>query len=158
LAKKVVAMCEIEPHHSVLEPSAGTGALLKPIGRKDNVLAVEIDEKMANDLTNEGYDVFNASFEEVAARIPLVDRIVMNPPFGPKQKDIHHIMMAYNLLKKGGIMVAIMGENDLYYKTELTHEFNQFLERVGAEIEEVPVRSFLCSGTRVDTVIVKIRK
>ena len=158
LAKKVVEMCEIEPHHTVLEPSAGTGALLKPIGRKDNVLAVEIDPAMAHQLEDEGYDVFNTSFEEASARLSLVDRIVMNPPFGPKQKDIQHIMMAYKLLKQGGVMVAIMGENDLYYNTELTNTFNTFLRIVNATVEEVPIRSFLCSGTRVDTVIVKIKK
>ena len=82
----------------------------------------------------------------------------MNPPFGPNQLDIKHIMLAYQQLKPGGILVGIMGENDLYYNTPLTKEFNAFLKSVNAEVTEVPIRSFLASGTRVDTVIVKIKK
>ena len=162
LAEYVVKLCEIEDDHLVLEPSAGTGALLKPIGRTKNIMAIEIDEDMASELENDGYSVvINKSFED-AVKLGDVgqwfDRIVMNPPFGPNQKDIQHIMMAYDLLKPGGIMVAIMGENDLYYKTDRTKRFNQFLKLVDAHVEEVPIRSFLASGTRVDTVIIKIRK
>ena len=56
------------------------------------------------------------------------------------------------------LLVGIMGENDLYYNTPLTKEFNAFLKSVNAEVTEVPIRSFLASGTRVDTVIVKIKK
>lgn len=162
LAKHVVELAEIEPHHYVLEPSAGSGALLRPIGRKNHIVAVEIDDSLATGLMEADYGtVINSSFEDAISNGDVgqwFDRIVMNPPFGPRQKDIQHIMLAYSLLKEGGILVAIMGENDLYYNTELTRSFNEFLKNVNAEVEEVPLRSFLCSGTRVDTVIVKIRK
>lgn len=160
LAYQVFQMCEIGPEHSVLEPSAGLGALLNPIGRVENVYAVEIDDGMASILEKMGYNVIHSSIEDAIAvnAVPMVDRVVMNPPFGPNQLDIKHIMLAYQQLKPGGILVGIMGENDLYYNTPLTKEFNAFLKSVNAEVTEVPIRSFLASGTRVDTVIVKITK
>lgn len=162
LAEYVVKLAEIKPHHRVLEPSAGRGALLKPLGRKTNILAIEIDENLANDLMADDYGyVINSSFEDAIKNGDVgqwFDRVIMNPPFGPRQLDIKHIRLAYDLLLPGGILVAIMSENDLFYDTPLTQRFNNFLESVNAHVEEVPMRSFLASGTRVDTVIVKIRK
>lgn len=162
LANYIIKLAEIEPHHLILEPSAGSGALLKPLGRKNNIVAIEIDELLATELIKSEYDcVFNTSFEEAIKNgivAQCFDRVIMNPPFGPGQLDIKHILMAYELLVPNGILVAIMSENDLYYNTQLTKEFNNFLKRVNAHIEEVPMRSFLASGTRVDTVIVKIKK
>jgi predicted RNA methylase len=160
LAEYVVKLGEIDDSHTVLEPSAGKGALLKPLGRTKNVTAVEIDTNLANELQAMGYNVINKSFEDaiIDGDLGTFDRIIMNPPFGPGQKDIKHISKAYSLLKPGGILVGIMSENSLYYKTVLTKSFNHFLKSVGAHIEETPMRSFLQSGTRVDTVIIKITK
>lgn len=162
LAKYVVELAEIEDHHLILEPSAGSGALLRPIGRTSNIMAIEIDDGLATGLMEVGYGtVINSSFEKAIQDGDVgqwFDRVVMNPPFGPNQLDIKHIMMAYKCLKPNGILVAIMSENDLYYDTPCTKEFNEFLKSVDAHVEEVPFRSFLASGTRVDTVIVKIKK
>jgi 16S rRNA G1207 methylase RsmC len=128
-------------------------------------MAIEIDDSLATGLMEVGYSVvINNSFEDVVKSGEVgqwFDRIIMNPPFSTpteKQIDIKHIMMAYNLLVPGGILVAIMAENDLYYDTPRTKNFNAFLKLVNAHIEEVPFRGFLASGTRVDTVIVKIKK
>ena len=162
LAEYVIKLAEIEPHHIVLEPSAGNGALLRPLERKNNIVAVEIDEHLASELVKAEYDcVINSSFEQAIKNGDVgqwFNRVIMNPPFGPRQLDIKHILMAYELLVPGGILVAIMAENDLYYNTQLTNEFNNFLKSINAHVEEVPMRSFLASGTRVDTVIVKIKK
>lgn len=162
LAEYVVKLAEIEPHHLVLEPSAGSGALLRPLGRKNNIVAVEIDDSLATGLMEAEYGcVINSSFEKAIENGDVgqwFDRIILNPPFGPNQLDIKHILLAYSLLKPGGILVAIMSENDLYYDTQLTKDFNAFLKSVNAHVEETTFRSFLASGTRVDTVIVKIKK
>ena len=162
LAQRVVELAEIASEHTVLEPSAGSGALLRPIGRKNNIVAIEIDDSLATGLMEAEYGtVINSSFEDAIQNGDVgqwFDRIIMNPPFGPRQLGVKHIMKAYELLKPGGVMVAIIGENDLYYKTETSNLFNEFLKKHNAMIEEVPLRSFLCSGTRVDTVIIKIKK
>lgn len=162
LAEYVVRLAEIEPHHLVLEPSAGSGALLRPLGRTKDIMAIEIDDSLASGLMEVGYSVvINSSFEDAINNGDVgqwFDRVIMNPPFGPNQLDIQHILLAYDLLVPGGILVAIMAENDLYYDTPRTKGFNAFLKMVGAHVEEVPFRSFLASGTRVDTVIIKIKK
>ena len=159
VAERVVELCEIRDEHTVLEPSAGKAALLKPLRRTERIQTVEIDGVLAIGLRDMGYAVINSSFEDavVAGNISPVDRIVMNPPFS-QQRDIKHIMLAYELLKKGGVLVAIMSENDLYYDTPLTKQFNAFLKDKGAYIEDVPMRAFAESQTSVDTVIVKIKK
>lgn len=162
VAKRVNELANIKHDHYVLEPSAGKGALIDPIGRKERIVAIEIDARLASELRSAGFEtVVNDSFEHAVESHVIhdqFDRIVMNPPFGPNQLDIKHIMLAYTLLKPGGILVAIMSENDLYYNTDLTKQFNEFLKIKNAIIEEVPMRSFLASGTRVDTIIVKIVK
>lgn len=165
LAEYVVRLAEVEQNHIVLEPSAGSGALLRPLGRKNNIVAIEIDDGLATGLMEADYScVINSSFEKAIEDGDVgqwFDRILMNPPFSTpdeKQIDIKHIMLAYNLLKPGGILVAIMAENDLYYDTQRTKDFNKFLKLVDAHVEEVPFRGFLASGTRVDTVIIKIKK
>lgn len=159
VAERVVELCEINDEHTVLEPSAGKAALLKPLHRTERIQTVEIDGVLAMGLRDMGYAVINSSFEDAVAagKISPVDRIVMNPPFS-QQRDIKHIMLAYELIKEGGILVAIMSENDLYYDTPLTKQFNAFLKDKGAYIEAVPMRAFAESQTSVDTVIVKIKK
>jgi protein-L-isoaspartate O-methyltransferase len=165
LAEYMVKLAEIEPHHLILEPSAGSGALLRPLGRTNDIVAIEIDDSLATGLMEVGYSVvINSSFERAIEDGDVgqwFDRIVMNPPFSTpdeKQIGIKHIMLAYDLLVSGGILVAIIAENDLYYDTARTKNFNEFLKLVDAYVEEVPFRGFLSSGTSVDTVIIKIKK
>lgn len=162
VAKRVVELAEITDKHVVLEPSAGSGALIRPIGRTENIVAVEIDDTLAEVLTSLGYSVVHSSFEDAIKNGNIhkdyFDRVVMNPPFGPRQKGLKHIMMAYDLMKENGVLVAVISENDLYYNTETTREFNRLLRETNAMIEPVPHRSFLVSGTRIDTVIIKMRK
>ena len=159
LAEHVVELAEISETHTVLEPSAGRGALLKPLKRTEGITAIEIDEGLTEALRGQGYKVINKSFEDAMDDNDLTffDRIIMNPPFS-QQRDIKHILYAYNLLKTDGILVAIMSENDLYYDTPLTRFFNEFLKGKEAYIEEVPMRSFKESETNIDTVIIKIKK
>lgn len=155
LAEKVCALAEIQEDSVVLEPSAGHGALLDPIKKCGSIIAVEIDGENASVLKEKGYDTYNMPFEEAVTKLPKVDRVVMNPPFSG-QRDIKHIMMAYDLLKPGGILVGIMAENDLYWNTDLTRTFNKFLQNTDSEIHEIPMRSF--SDTSVDVVIVKLKR
>lgn len=160
IAKRVVELAEIGPEDFVLEPSAGRGGLLIALPEATKgVVAVEIDKNNADFLKGLGYFVINSSFEDFyeAKSVKGITRVVMNPPFSG-QRDIKHILMAYDMLEEGGVLVAIMSENDLYYNTSLTKEFNRFLRSVDAYIEDIPIRGFLESQTSVDTVIVKIHK
>lgn len=81
----------------------------------------------------------------------------MNPPFG-QERDLRHIMIAYNLLAPGGTLVALAAKNCLYYDRHTTHSVNLFLESHGAIIEDVPYGTFKESNTNVDVSLIRMRK
>lgn len=159
LGKQVVGLCDIGNEDIVMEPSAGQGNLLKHIPKCKEIIAIEMDQHNCKVLREKGYRPICGTFEAVAeSKTDLrPTKVVMNPPFF-KGLDMKHIMLAYDLLEKDGTLVAIMSENNLYYDTELTKEFWQFLKDTNAEIVEVPFGEFVSSGTMVYTVIVKIVK
>lgn len=56
-------------------------------------------------LKNSGYDTKNIDFMEYQAKRQF-DKILMNPPFS-KNMDAKHITHAFNMLKNGGVLVAV---------------------------------------------------
>jgi phospholipid N-methyltransferase len=106
LAERMVELAEIERHHRVLEPSAGTGCILRHlVHRTDHVSAVELNVNLVRTLrdqfeTGDGHCVvYQADFLEHHSHIGY-DRIVMNPPFG-EGADMRHIAHAGTLLAQG---------------------------------------------------------
>lgn len=69
------------------------------------------------------------------------DRIIMNPPFSDR-RDIAHVMHAYNLLKVGGKLVAIMGEGAFFGSDKKATEFRDWLDEVGGSSEKLDEGSF----------------
>ena len=157
VAERVIELAEIEDGDFILEPSAGQGALVDCIPKGHPLLCVEPMKENVDVLLRKGYVTANITFEEYYDPDIKYDRIVMNPPFSG-QKDILHVQMAYDMLVHGGVLVAIISENALYYQTEISKNFNKFLDEHNAMIEAVPPRSFKESGTTIETVIVKIIK
>lgn len=157
VAKRVVELAEIEAGHFVLEPSAGQGGLADFVPKNCPMLCIEPLKENVKILTDKGYVTGKMTFEDYYNPEIQYDRIVMNPPFS-SQRDIKHLLMAYDMLKDGGIIVAIISENALYYNTETSKNFNKFLNEHNAIIESVPHRAFEESGTTIETVIVKIIK
>ena len=93
---------------TVLEPSAGTGALLEALGTHAGVTVVEISHQLAEALRTRYplCDVRCADFLALGDELGPFDRIVMNPPF-ERGADIEHIRHAYAKLNPGGRLVAI---------------------------------------------------
>lgn len=110
LARSAVELADIRPGHRVLEPSAGTGALLAAIEKQapeaGAVLAVEINPTLADRLRTAHplAVVYAADFLNWRPDAP-VDRIVMNSPF-QNAVDIEHIRHALTLLAPSGRIVA----------------------------------------------------
>ena len=158
VAEHLVELAEIKEGNSVLEPSAGTGNLLDPISVKCDILAIEPLMENSDVLRRKGYNHSVCTFEEFKEHTTQeFDRVVMNPPFSG-QRDIKHVLMAYDMLKPGGILVGIISENALYYQTELSEGFRKFLKNHKGIVESVPSRSFEESGTTIEVVIVKLVK
>lgn len=110
LVLRMVELADIWCVQRILEPSAGTGAILERIVGKtsQSVVAVEINSSLAEQLRNRwpGIDTRCADFLACNGDLGKFDRILMNPPFASGQ-DIKHILHAITFLKPGGRLVAI---------------------------------------------------
>ena len=112
LADEVVKAAQLFDGASVLEPSAGNGALLDAIVRAPQVCemcAVEIDEALFwGWMRLPGVSkAFNGDFLTcVPSDLGHFDRIIMNPPF-QGGRAIEHIEHALKFLKADGLLAAI---------------------------------------------------
>lgn len=154
LASRIVKMASIEAGMTVLEPSAGTGAIAAfALAHGGDVYAVEIDKDRQQALDGfPGLQVFRGDFMDYAPGIQF-DRVVMNPPFA-KRADIIHTLRAFSLLKPGGRLVAIMSAGVEFREDALAQKFREQC----ATIERLPDESFKQSGTSVRTVVVTMEK
>lgn len=78
------------------------------------------------------------------------DRIIMNPPFSDG-RDIQHVQHAYNLLRPGGRIVAIMGEGAFFQSNKRAEAFRDWLDERGATNEKLPEGSFMDPSLPVNT-------
>lgn len=165
--------------YSVLEPSAGHGALIRAmaaacvIDGPDVVLtAVELDPKKEARLREMvGGDShvarrlvigdFLSMTPDDANSLGLFDRIIMNPPF-TRGQDMAHVRHAFQFLKPGGSMVAILSPAFEYRSDNASKLFRDWLHlRQSADYAAwgpLPDGSFKSSGTNVRTVMMVLRK
>ena len=107
---RLVTLAEISNRDHILEPSAGTGAILRAI--RDTAPeamcdAVEINSGLVRYLRENfnGVRVQCGDFMEWQP-VQYYSRIIMNPPFSHGQ-DIRHILRAFSLLRPGGVLVVL---------------------------------------------------
>lgn len=149
----------------VLEPSAGTGNLVRAIQNSavgaDNcrVYAVEINPSLCQALEDRRsktlganiatFDIRCADFLDVdPADIPACHYVVMNPPFA-NGADIKHIRHALRFLKPGGKLVAICA-NGPRQRAELMPEATHW--------EDLPAGTFKEQGTNVNTALLVMER
>lgn len=158
LVMQVCDLAGIFPGMTVLEPSAGAGALTQEIARRGGVVdAVEVDERRADILREQG-DCRRVYAADFLATDPLeyeegFDRVVMNPPF---KAGLDHILHGISHMKDDGILVAIMSDGLRWWGDRASAEFRDVVEEVGGEIEPLPEDSFAVSGTSVRTCLVYV--
>ena len=106
IALAAVELSQIEPHHGVLEPSAGQGGIADHLPQLQTT-CIEISPLHCEILRAKGHSVIEADFLKWAAGQPKADRIVMNPPFSEGRWQAH-LGAAAALLKEDGRLVAIL--------------------------------------------------
>lgn len=153
---RVVALAEIAPGMSVLEPSAGIGNLVEGVEKAGGLVrAFEVDatrlHKAKDRCTLHG-GIHLTNFLSVEPQ-RFFDRVVMNPPFA-KQADIAHVMHATKFLKPGGRLVSVMSPTWQTRGTNVAQEFRAHLSALKAVVVDLPDGSFKDSGTGVNAVIV----
>jgi phospholipid N-methyltransferase len=158
LVEQMIDFADIKAGHQVLEPSAGKGDIANEISNSapDAELSViEFNDGLSEILKAKGFNVVGDDFLKHNGSY---DRIVMNPPFENFQ-DIEHVKHAYELLKPGGKLVAIMGASVKNSRKQAV-EFREWLDNAGSYIEDNPEGSFKSSDrpTGVSTVMVTIEK
>lgn len=162
LAQKVVDIARILPGMSVLEPSAGLGALVVPCLKAGAVVTMVEPQSSCRrplevlcSLHPGTLKLTNASDFLTWKCLDRFDRVVMNPPFRG-QADIDHVTKAVSLLKPGGLLVAIMSGGVKFRTNRKAADFREFVDLHDGSIGGNPPGSFAESGTNVQTVTVVI--
>ena len=153
LAKRVVELADVEGC-TVLEPSAGHGALIDQMLTYDGVEieAIELNPEFVEHLYEkygERIGLRDGDFLQLMSPESYYDRIIMNPPF-TKLQWLKHIEHAYKFLKPGGKLVAIT-PNSLTNK-----KFQDFALDKKWEFEKIAGNTF--EDTAIETNIVTIWK
>lgn len=154
LAQRVIELADIQPKHRILEPSAGTGALLLAIHEATplsqwntlDLVAVEVNPKLAKRLDQYTEAIHCADFLTCNGNLGTFDRIVMNPPFANGQ-DIKHIEHARHFLKPGGRLVAICANGPRQQEA---------LKPIASEWHDLEPGTFASEGTNVNTALLII--
>ena len=164
LAADVVQHASIAAGEAVLEPSAGGGRLAE-VARSHGgrVTCVELQAEKAKKLQEAGFVVYGGSCGDFLQYKPqpqllgLFDVVVMNPPFS-KNQDIKHVRHAFDFLKVGGRLVAIMSVGWTFRSDRAATDFRTWATNLGADWTDNPDGSFKSSGTNVRTVTLYIKK
>ncbi|MFF7576823.1 methyltransferase [Streptomyces sp. NPDC008061] len=159
VVEQLIELADLRAGMTVLEPSAGRGAIAGPIaalGCHVDCIELQRDNALAISDAGIGRDLAVADFLTVEPS-PFCDRVVMNPPFA-KQADIRHVTHAYQFLKPGGLLVAVMSNGMTFRNTTLTREFRALISSTGGQVVPLPEGAFKESGTGVNTVIAVLPK
>lgn len=165
-------IAHLEPGMTVLEPSAGHGAISRWVPSSNNLTIIEPSEQLLNQAritAQANTTAINGTFESVSDRTKF-DRILMNPPYGRNGVTaLEHLKKAFTMLKPGGRMVAIvpngpafdkrfnkwmLGEADA--KTGKTAAGQKDLALVSSI--SLPRIAFAKAGTSVSTKILVLEK
>lgn len=154
LARRMVALAIIQPEMRILEPSAGTGNLIREAFAAGpcNITGIEINLNLAELLRGQWKRLDNDTREIPRVQIhtadflsvepePVYDRVLMNPPFD-HGSDIAHIQHARKFLKPGGKLVGICADGPKHA---------EILKPLAGFWEELPQGTF--EGTHARAVL-----
>ena len=154
---RLIMAADLEPRMEVLEPSAGEGAIARPVASWGcTVDCIELNPKRADVLRAAGFArwVAGCDFLTVTPH-RAYDRVLMNPPFAGKA-DIAHVRHAAGFLRPGGLLIAVMAAGIEFREDRQTADFRDLVGQSGGRIITLPNGSFRESGTGVGTVLVAI--
>ncbi|MFM5478279.1 LPD38 domain-containing protein [Aeromonas veronii] len=148
-AADLVALAGIEPGMTVLEPSAGHGMLAeaaRAAGAK--VDAVELAVDLREILQAKGFGLVGGDFMDTTPA-QSYDAVVMNPPFS-NDMDIDHVRHAYDHLKPGGRLVAIVSATAGDRQNNKNKAFREWFDGLGGSEQAMPEGSFKASLNPTD--------
>jgi hypothetical protein len=160
LGYKMVEWAGLGEGDSVLEPSAGHGAIARYVPKTNEMVSIEPSQSLFTKLQLKagglGRKFLNNTFENYALNNKH-DVIVMNPPFGKAGTlAIQHVDKAFKHLDEGGRIVAIIprGSTDKKFEKWYNEQKNVAMR---AEVN-LPDILFQQAGTRVACRVVVLDK
>lgn len=147
VASQMMEWADLTAGDKVLEPSAGTGNLIRAAMAhgifQSDITAVEIDEKKASALK-----CLCADFLACNGDLGKFDKVLMNPPF-TRGADIAHIQHALKFLAPGGRLVAICGNGP---------KQREALQPIADQWIDLEPGAFKESGTNVSAAILVMNR
>jgi predicted RNA methylase len=163
LADEVVKRAEIKNKSDlrILEPSAGTGQLIRALKRAGVTAftqAIEIHPAHLSKLHGVVTDACTCDFLALTPEAwEPFDYVIMNPPYAG-QADIDHVRHACKFVKPGGRLVAIMSPGWTFRTNRKSVEFKAFVDEFNSDIIFNEAGAFKESGTMIRTVTVVLDK
>ncbi len=160
IADQLVYYADVQNHDTVLEPSAGRGAIIKAIRKVSPVMPdcyelMDLNRTMLMK-TELHYTLLGEDFlnnEDTSE----YSKIIANPPFS-KNQDIEHIYEMWNRLARGGRIVTIASTHWENCDNKKEKKFREFLEENEAEIIGPENGEFKESGTMIKSCIIILNK
>jgi hypothetical protein len=131
----------------ILEPSAGLGSLARAVQRAikypiSPIEFCEVQQGFVDTLTSAGLVRVGGDFMEYRPG-PVYEAVIMNPPYKNKTAE-QHVGHAWNCVRPGGKIVALVGENAMRWIDDefLGHIFEKEEIKKGT-FEETNVKTCL---------------
>ena len=148
----------LDDNMTILEPSAGRGALVEAIRRRCPSAFVDCYELMPENIPFlqkvDGAKIVGQDFNECKSKY---DRIIANPPFSNNQ-DIDHLYMMYERLNIGGEVSCITSQHWKLAQDKKCTNFREWLKTNGADVTDIEQGEFKESGTTVATSLIHLTK
>lgn len=146
----------IESDMTILEPSAGRGALVEAVRRRCPSAMVDCYELMPENVPFlqkvDGVHIIGTDFAKAEGKW---QRIIANPPFSGNQ-DIDHVYMMYDHLQIDGELSVITSQHWKFSAEKKCQQFRQWLTDNNADIYDIVPGEFKESGTTVATSLIHI--
>jgi len=159
IADKLVYLADLQEHDTILEPSAGQGAIIKAINKVCDVVpdCFELMD-INNIILNKSGLKFNLIGDDFFNhKGKIYSKIIANPPF-TKNKDIDHLLEMYNCLANKGRLVCITSESWVNGNQKKQIAFRKWLDEIEAEVIGIERGEFKESGTMIGGKIIIINK
>lgn len=162
LIEKMLSGLDLKFVHTVLEPSAGKGDLVKALEEKNkmghtlDIDCIELDEDLRSVLKGRGYRVVSDDFLTYST-YKEYDLILMNPPF--EHGDLHLLKALELQARNGGAVIALLNAESLKNLCTNTRTvLSQRLEEYGADISYFS-DEFLSAErkTAVEVALIKVK-
>lgn len=149
----------IHEDDTVLEPSAGRGALIKAIHRACPSVMVECYELMPEnrEFLHSLGNVILLGEDFAKDSVGSYSKIIANPPFANNQ-DIDHVRLMYDRLEEGGTLAVITSPHWKFASEKKCDVFRRWIDEVHGQVFEIGAGEFKESGTSISTMEIVIKK